>query len=95
MAKAAIRPKLGRDRRVAQMPLILCVDSRSEDSNITLLGIPPLHGDDDRNLFGQAFEAAVRKTKARAEFRYFDNNCIELHREDMLKVFEALSALLS
>lgn len=38
----------GRDRRVAQMPLILCVDSRSEDSNITLLGIPPLHGDDDR-----------------------------------------------
>ncbi|VDP85730.1 unnamed protein product [Echinostoma caproni] len=82
---------VGRDRRVAQMPLILCVDSRSDENNITLVGIPPLHGDDDRNLFGQAFEAAVRKTKARAEFR----NCIELHREDMLKLFEALSALLS
>ncbi|THD21710.1 Cell division control protein 45 [Fasciola hepatica] len=95
MAKAALRPKMGRERRVAQMPLILCVDSRTEENNITLVGIPPLHGDDDRNLFGQAFEAAVRKTKARAEFRYFNSNCIELHREDMLKVFEALSALLS
>lgn len=30
------------------------------------------------SLFGQAFEAAVRKTKARAEFRYFDNNCKSL-----------------
>ncbi|TGZ62471.1 hypothetical protein CRM22_007429 [Opisthorchis felineus] len=95
MAKAALRPKLGRDRRVVQMPLIFCIDSRADEENITLIGIPPLHGDDDRNLFGQAFEAAVRRTKARAEFRYFDTNCIELHREDMLKLFEALASLLS
>ncbi|KER22180.1 hypothetical protein T265_09664 [Opisthorchis viverrini] len=95
MAKAALRPKLGRERRVVQMPLIFCVDSRADEENITLIGIPPLHGDDDRNLFGQAFEAAVRRTKARAEFCYFDTNCIELHREDMLKLFEALASLLS
>ncbi|GAA49069.1 cell division control protein 45, partial [Clonorchis sinensis] len=75
MAKAALRPKLGRERRVVQMPLIFCIDSRADEENITLIGIPPLHGDDDRNLFGQAFEAAVRRTKARAEFRYFDTNC--------------------
>ncbi|KAA3681615.1 cell division control protein 45 [Paragonimus westermani] len=110
MAKAALRPKLGRDRRIAQMPLILCIDSRADEENIVLMGIPPLHGDDDRNLFGQAFEAGVRRTKAKAQFCYFDNNCkfevnrsfvtkkfsgIELRREDMLKLFEALAALLS
>ncbi|CAL8098894.1 unnamed protein product [Calicophoron daubneyi] len=95
MAKAAVRAKLGRDRRTAQMPLIVCVDSKTDESHIVLLGIPPLHGDDDRNLFGQAFEAAVRRTKARAEFRFFSSNCIDLHREDMLKLFEALAALLT
>ncbi|VDN09635.1 unnamed protein product [Dibothriocephalus latus] len=46
-------------------------------------------------LFGQAFEVAVRRTKARAEFKYFDSHCIELYREDMLKFFEALATLLS
>ncbi|VDP60560.1 unnamed protein product [Schistosoma mattheei] len=47
------------------------------------------------SLFGQAFEAAINRTKARAEFKYFSTNCIELHREDMLKLFEALSSLLT
>ncbi|VDP83880.1 unnamed protein product [Schistosoma curassoni] len=85
----------GHGRRVVQMPLIVCVDSKSDDNYISLLGIPPIHGDDDRNLFGQAFEAAINRTKARAEFKYFSTNCIELHREDMLKLFEALSSLLT
>ncbi|CAH8841397.1 unnamed protein product [Trichobilharzia szidati] len=95
MAKASMRAKLGRGRRVVQMPLIVCIDSKTDDNYISLLGIPPIHGDDDRNLFGQAFEAAISRTKARAEFKYFSTNCIELHREDMLKIFEALSNLLT
>ncbi|CAH8511843.1 unnamed protein product [Schistosoma bovis] len=95
MAKSSMRAKLGHGRRVVQMPLIVCVDSKSDDNYISLLGIPPIHGDDDRNLFGQAFEAAINRTKARAEFKYFSTNCIELHREDMLKLFEALSSLLT
>ncbi|KAL7061922.1 hypothetical protein AAHC03_01568 [Spirometra sp. Aus1] len=94
-AKAAVRSKLGRSRRISQMPLVLCVDSKEDENLLILLGIPPLHGDDDRNLFGQAFEVAARRTKARAEFKYFDSHCIELYREDMLKFFEALATLLS
>ncbi|KAF6780171.1 hypothetical protein AHF37_00304 [Paragonimus kellicotti] len=116
MAKAALRPKLGRDRRIAQMPLILCIDSRADEENIVLPGTtnsPPhtletisqkptqnmtdtqAHNKSEyafvgcyvpsSSLFGQAFEAGVRRTKARAQFCYFDNNCIELRREDMLK----------
>lgn len=27
------------------------------------------------SLFGQAFEAAINRTKARAEFKYFSTNC--------------------
>lgn len=38
----------GHGRRVVQMPLIVCVDSKSDDNYISLLGIPPIHGDDDR-----------------------------------------------
>ncbi|CDS40297.1 cell division control protein 45 [Echinococcus multilocularis] len=94
-AKAAMRAKLGRNRRIAQMPLVLCLDSRYDENYIFIIGIPPLQGDDDRNLFGQAFDVAVKRTKVRGDFRHFDSNCVELHREDMLMFFEALASLLS
>lgn len=35
---------------MSQMPLVLCVDSRSDENHLFLIGIPPLHGDDDRKL---------------------------------------------
>lgn len=47
------------------------------------------------SLFGQAFDVAVKRTKVRGDFRHFDSNCVELHREDMLMFFEALASLLS
>nr|CDS34118.1 cell division control protein 45 [Hymenolepis microstoma] len=93
--KAAFCPKMGRKRIVKKMPLVLCVDSTTEENHIFLVGIPPLQGEDDRNLFGQAFAAAVRSSGARAKLKHFDTNCVELHRQDMLKFFEALSSLLS
>uniref|UniRef100_A0A5K3EVZ6 Cell division control protein 45-like protein n=2 Tax=Mesocestoides corti TaxID=53468 RepID=A0A5K3EVZ6_MESCO len=94
-AKAATRNKVGRSKRIVTMPLVLCVDSKVDENYLYIIGIPPLHGDDDRNIFGQVFDVAVKRTKARADFRHFDSNCIELHREDMLKFFEALASLLS
>ncbi|KAL3318380.1 DNA replication initiation factor cdc45, partial [Cichlidogyrus casuarinus] len=104
-AKASVRSKLGAGKRTAQMPLILCIDAlipkdapernEPDDDYLMLLGIPPLLGDDDRNLFGQAFEVAAKKTKCRVRFRYFDTNRIDLHREDLLNLFEALVVLLT
>ncbi|KAM7540534.1 hypothetical protein Aperf_G00000028506 [Anoplocephala perfoliata] len=93
--KSTFCPKMGRKRIVKKMPLVLCVDSTTEENHIYLVGIPPLQGDDDRNLFGQAFAAAVKRSGARAKLKHFDTNCVELHRQDMLKFFEALAALLS
>ncbi|KAL5961961.1 hypothetical protein TSMEX_010274 [Taenia solium] len=66
-AKAATRARLGKNRRIAQMPLLLCLDSRYDENYIFIIGIPPLQGDDDRNLFGQAFDASVKRTNARVE----------------------------
>ncbi|VDM34519.1 unnamed protein product [Hydatigera taeniaeformis] len=88
-AKATMRVRLGRNRRTAQMPLVLCLDSRYDENYIFVIGIPPLQGDDDRkfdnelwlivfifpSLFGQAFDASVKRTKVRGDFRHFDSNC--------------------
>lgn len=38
----------GRKRIVKKMPLVLCMDSTTEENHICLIGIPPLQGDDDR-----------------------------------------------
>ncbi|VDK35929.1 unnamed protein product [Taenia asiatica] len=49
-AKAAVRARLGKNRRIAQMPLMLCLDSRYDENYIFIIGIPPLQGDDDRKF---------------------------------------------
>ncbi|BGP33504.1 DNA replication initiation factor cdc45 [Rhodotorula toruloides] len=74
------------------LPFVLAALNEQTDKFL-VVGVVPADefGDVRRNRFGQAFEEAAMKSKAKAQQRYFDASVVEVRRDDFDKFLKDLS----
>jgi cell division control protein 45 len=85
---------VSRSRKAKELPLITCIPVDLSREICLLIGIPPV-GDDNKNLFGKAFEQAAIKSNAAISQDFFDTNIIQIKQSDCPKFIDALTVLLS
>lgn len=85
---------VSRSRKAKDLPLIVCIPVDLAREICLLIGVPPV-GDDNKNLFGKAFEQAAIKSNAAISQDFFDTNIIQIKQSDCPKFIDALTVLLS
>lgn len=86
---------VSRSRRSKDLPLIVCIPIDLSREICLMIGIPPVIGEDTKNLFGKAFEQAAIKSNAAISQDFFDTNIIQIKQSDCPKFIDALTVLLS
>ncbi|GAA6003647.1 hypothetical protein JCM10207_003526 [Rhodosporidiobolus poonsookiae] len=82
----------GAVQRGKNLPLVVAALNEGSDKFL-VVGVVPADefGDVRRNRFGQAFEAAAMRSKAKAQQRYFDASVVEVRKDDFEKFLKDLS----
>ncbi|KAF7283659.1 cell division cycle protein 45 isoform X2 [Rhynchophorus ferrugineus] len=86
---------MSRNRKAANLPLIVSVPKNIENGTCILIGIPPVCENSPRNFFGKAFEQASEKMNCETNCDYFDTSYFEIYTKDRTRFFDALAALLN
>lgn len=86
---------VSRNRRAADLPLIVGCPIDLELGLYLLIGIPPVCEDSPKNLFGRAFEQAAEKTNAIISADSFETSIVQIRQSDLTKFLDGLTVLLS
>lgn len=84
-----------KNKKVTGLPLVLVAPLDDEAGLSVVVGIPPYNDKSRKNLFGKAFDQAVRNNECRYLIDYWDSSLIQIKTEDRGKFLDGLISMLS
>lgn len=76
-------------------PLLASAPLLGRPDSCLLIGVPPKHVEEPRNLFGKAFEQAALQCGCSVNLDYFDSSIVALPTHQRTQFLDALTVLLS